>query len=114
MSTQSPPSPAAPLLPCGQWCPPLAVNPPAPAVNPPCPRRQPPLPPTSNPPFPFPMQAMGKVTNSLKLEDVNAATFDAVFLPGGHGACFDLPESAELQKQLSAAYVAGKVVAAVW
>ena len=57
---------------------------------------------------------MEKVTNSLKLEDVNAATFDAVFLPGGHGACFDLPDSAELQKQLSAAYVAGKVVAAVW
>jgi len=57
--------------------------------------------------------AMAKVTTSLKLSDVDASTFDAVFLPGGHGTCYDLPESEELSKQLSAAWAAGKVVSAV-
>ncbi|GAX85663.1 hypothetical protein CEUSTIGMA_g13078.t1 [Chlamydomonas eustigma] len=37
--------------------------------------------------------AMSKVTNSLKLSEVDASSFDAVFLPGGHGTCYDLPES---------------------
>jgi putative intracellular protease/amidase len=54
-------------------------------------------------------QAMTKVTESLPLSSVDAATFDAVFLPGGHGVCFDLPNSETLQKQLSAAYTSGKV-----
>lgn len=57
---------------------------------------------------------MELVTESLRIEDVNAANFDAVFLPGGHGACFDLPVNEVLLKQLSDAYIAGKVVAAVW
>ena len=52
---------------------------------------------------------MKKVTESLPLSSVDAATFDAAFLPGGHGVCFDLPNSEALQKQLSAAYTSGKV-----
>lgn len=38
-----------------------------------------------------PEQVMAKITNSVKLSDVRAADFDAVYLPGGHGTCFDLP-----------------------
>lgn len=34
---------------------------------------------------------MAKITNSVKLSDVRAADFDAVYLPGGHGTCYDLP-----------------------
>jgi putative intracellular protease/amidase len=34
--------------------------------------------------------AQQKFNNTLKLEDVNAADFDAVFIPGGHGPIWDL------------------------
>jgi len=59
-------------------------------------------------------QAMSLVMESPKVGDLNAADFDAVFLPGGHGACFDLPVHPGLLGQLSAAYESGKVLAAVW
>eukprot|EP00892_Ulva_mutabilis_P008518 jgi/Ulvmu1/6038/UM027_0014.1 len=40
-------------------------------------------------------------------------TLDAVYLPGGHGACADFPENDKLQKFLSAMYEHGKVVSSV-
>ena len=33
------------------------------------------------------------INNTVKLDDVNAADFDAVFYPGGHGPLWDLAES---------------------
>jgi hypothetical protein len=59
-------------------------------------------------------QVMKKLTESVKLDDVNALDFDAVFIPGGHGTCWDLPTNETLKKQVSAAFQAGKVVSAVW
>jgi putative intracellular protease/amidase len=53
------------------------------------------------------------VTKSKPLSEVKASDFDAVLLPGGHGVCWDLPDHADLIAQLSAAYQAGKVVAAL-
>lgn len=57
--------------------------------------------------------AMALIAASKPVAAVNAADYDAVFLPGGHGTMFDLPESRELALLLSDAWARGKVVSAV-
>lgn len=57
--------------------------------------------------------AMAKLEGSLKIDDVSAGGYSAVFLPGGHGTMWDLPGSARLAALLSGAWAGGKVVAAV-
>ena len=50
--------------------------------------------------------AMTAVSNTLRLVDVEAAHFDAVFYPGGHGPLWDLvhnPASIRLIEQMAAA-----------
>lgn len=42
-----------------------------------------------------------------------ADEFAAVYIPGGHGACVDLPEDEGVQQFLSAMFDAGKVVSSV-
>lgn len=51
--------------------------------------------------------------NTLKLEDISADNFDVLFLPGGHGAMFDLPENTKLQELLGAFSKANKLISAV-
>lgn len=52
--------------------------------------------------------------NTVKLDDIrNVSEFDAVFLPGGHGTMFDLPDNEKLQQIIRDIYEAGKLVAAV-
>jgi putative intracellular protease/amidase len=34
---------------------------------------------------------MKLVTNTVALKDVDPSSFDAIFLPGGHGTCVDFP-----------------------
>jgi putative intracellular protease/amidase len=51
--------------------------------------------------------------NTKKLDDVTAEGFEVIFLPGGHGTMFDLPENQKLQRLLREFYEAGKIVAAV-
>lgn len=52
--------------------------------------------------------------NTLKLDIIEDATqFDAVFLPGGHGTMFDLPNNKKLGELIRTAYENNKVVAAV-
>ncbi|MEL7138693.1 MAG: type 1 glutamine amidotransferase domain-containing protein [Pseudomonadota bacterium] len=55
------------------------------------------------------------VAQSLPLTEVAglAASFDALFLPGGHGTMFDYPDSAELTELIEGFDRAGKVVSAV-
>jgi putative intracellular protease/amidase len=43
----------------------------------------------------------------------SSAGFDAIFLPGGHGAMFDMPENQDLQRLLGEFAQADKVIAAV-
>lgn len=57
--------------------------------------------------------AMDKLAHSLPVADVRADDCAAVFLPGGHGTMWDLPQSAALASLLGAAWDADKVVAAV-
>jgi len=47
------------------------------------------------------------------VSDINVSAYDAVFLPGGHGTMFDLPESEALAALVGAAWADCKVVAAV-
>ncbi|MBH0162568.1 type 1 glutamine amidotransferase domain-containing protein [Fictibacillus sp. 26RED30] len=52
--------------------------------------------------------------NTIKLEEINELdAFDAIFLPGGHGTMFDLPENTKLQEVIRDLYEQNKVVAAV-
>ncbi|WP_305074434.1 type 1 glutamine amidotransferase domain-containing protein [Propionivibrio sp.] len=57
--------------------------------------------------------ARAKIEASMKIEVLKATTYDAVFLPGGHGTMWDLPQSEPLARLLSDAWGEGKVVAAV-
>ncbi|WLR42047.1 type 1 glutamine amidotransferase domain-containing protein [Bacillus carboniphilus] len=52
--------------------------------------------------------------DTMKIEDIQDTTlFDAIFLPGGHGTMFDLPENKKLQEIIRDLYEANKTVAAV-
>lgn len=51
--------------------------------------------------------------HTVKLSDVRATDFDAIFLPGGHGPMFDLPDNPDLQRLLREFYEAGKIISAV-
>lgn len=57
--------------------------------------------------------AMEKIETSPSIEGLSVADYDAVFLPGGHGTMWDLPESKDLATLISRAWSDGKVVAAV-
>lgn len=58
-------------------------------------------------------EASDQLRETLPLERVNATDFDAVFLPGGHGTMFDLPDDIALKGLLEAFAIGDKVIAAV-
>lgn len=57
--------------------------------------------------------AMAQLKNAPAVADVDPAGFDGVFLPGGHGTMWDLPDNAALIGLLERMWAAGKPVAAV-
>ncbi|MFD2613339.1 type 1 glutamine amidotransferase domain-containing protein [Paenibacillus gansuensis] len=55
-----------------------------------------------------------ELKNTIRLDQVeNIDSYDAIFLPGGHGTMFDLPDNAKLQAMIRSVYESGKIVAAV-
>lgn len=83
---------------------------------------QPPLDPKSDSPdfqteatnrFKADSAAQKVLSSTLKLADVSAADFDAVFYPGGHGPLWDLAEDPSSIALIEAMLAAGKPVAAV-
>ena len=54
-----------------------------------------------------------KLANTIKLDDANAADFDAIFFAGGHGVMWDFPDSAAIDKVTREIYERGGVVSAV-
>lgn len=54
-----------------------------------------------------------KVANTKKLADVNAADFDAIFYPGGHGPLWDLYDDKNSISLIQNFWNSGKPVAAV-
>jgi putative intracellular protease/amidase len=83
---------------------------------------QPPLDPKSDEPdfqtddttrFKADAEAQLALANSLRLSDIDADDFDAVFYPGGHGPLWDLAEDRRSIALIETMYAAGKTVAAV-
>ena len=58
-------------------------------------------------------QAQQVLANTVKLEDVSQADFDAVFYPGGHGPLWDLAESDQSISLIEAFAQAGKPISFV-
>ncbi len=58
-------------------------------------------------------QAQTALAHTVLLADVKAASFDAVFYPGGHGPLWDLAEDRHSVALIEALHAAGKPVAAV-
>jgi putative intracellular protease/amidase len=57
--------------------------------------------------------AMQKLHNAIPLVKINPANFDGIFLAGGHGTMFDLPQNKDLANILGHLYDNDKVIAAV-
>jgi len=57
--------------------------------------------------------AQTALASTVKLSDVSAADYDAVFYPGGHGPMWDLAENQDSIALIEAMYASGKPVAAV-
>jgi putative intracellular protease/amidase len=83
---------------------------------------QPPLDPTSDDPtaqtkdterFKQDVAARHELADTLKLSDVDAKDFDAVFYPGGHGPLWDLEKDKDSIALIESIYAAGKPVALV-
>jgi putative intracellular protease/amidase len=83
---------------------------------------QPPLDPSSDAPaaqtdatrrFKADTAAQAQLASTIKLGDVAASYFDAVFYPGGHGPLWDLAENAYSIKLIEAMLATGKPVASV-
>jgi len=83
---------------------------------------QPPLDPRSDDPkseteamrrFKSDPEAKAALANTVKLSDVSADEYDAVFYPGGHGPLWDLSDDRHSIALIERIYAAGKPVAAV-
>ncbi len=57
--------------------------------------------------------AIHTLQKTVPVDSVCAADFQAIFLPGGHGTMFDLPQNASLQNLLAAFAETKKVIGAV-
>jgi len=57
--------------------------------------------------------AMARLEAPGRIEDEDVTVYDALYIPGGHGAMFDLAESDLVAKAIGRAWDAGKVVASV-
>jgi putative intracellular protease/amidase len=56
---------------------------------------------------------LARLENTSTIGDVTATEYDAIFLAGGHGAMWDLPNCAPLARLLGEFNAAGKVISAV-
>ena len=55
---------------------------------------------------------MDRLKDTKKVADADVAAYDAIYMTGGHGVCFDF-QSPDLAKLTAAFWEAGKVVSAV-
>jgi putative intracellular protease/amidase len=56
---------------------------------------------------------MDRLVNTMKVADANPAAYDAIYMTGGHGVCFDFPKSEALARVTREFYDSGKIVSAV-
>jgi putative intracellular protease/amidase len=57
--------------------------------------------------------AIAAAANTVPLSSILSENFDALFLPGGHGPMFDLPDDETLHRLVREFYEAGKIISAV-
>lgn len=57
--------------------------------------------------------ATNALATTIPVSKIDASDWDAIFLPGGHGTVWDLPDSEPLGTLLGRAWAEGKVIAAV-
>ncbi|MGH7889853.1 MAG: type 1 glutamine amidotransferase domain-containing protein [Thermodesulfobacteriota bacterium] len=58
-------------------------------------------------------EAQKRFRNTVRLEDVNADDFDAIFIPGGHGPMWDLSQNDKLAELVSAFERDNRIISAV-
>lgn len=58
-------------------------------------------------------EAIAQLDNTKAAKTVSAKDFDAIFIPGGHGTMFDLPNNREVKRLLAEFEEQHKVIAAV-
>ena len=56
---------------------------------------------------------MNRLHATMKVADADPAGYDALYMTGGHGVCFDFPRSVALADLTAKLYEAGKIVSAV-
>lgn len=56
---------------------------------------------------------MNRLRGTLKVSEVDMNRYDAIYLTGGHGTCFDFPASRDLADLIARFYESGKIVSAV-
>jgi putative intracellular protease/amidase len=56
---------------------------------------------------------MNRLLNTMRVADADPADYDALYMTGGHGVCFDFPRSAALAGLTAGFHESGKVVSAV-
>ncbi|SOB59507.1 putative intracellular protease/amidase [Pseudodesulfovibrio profundus] len=57
--------------------------------------------------------AMAAIQHTPSVAEVDTFGFDALFIPGGHGTMWDMPDNEHLAKLVAATYESGRIVAAV-
>ncbi|WNB91258.1 type 1 glutamine amidotransferase domain-containing protein [Bacillus sp. NEB1478] len=58
-------------------------------------------------------EALSILEDTAKLSNEDAVSYDAIFLPGGHGTVFDFPKSEELKEVVSQMAQTNKVIGSV-
>jgi putative intracellular protease/amidase len=56
--------------------------------------------------------AMTAAKHSLSVDEVDAASSDAIYLPDGHGAMWDMPHSLPLARIVASVFDTGRIVSA--
>ena len=56
---------------------------------------------------------MNLLSDTMKVSEANVANYDAIYMTGGHGVCFDFAKSEHLANLTATFYESGKIVSAV-
>ncbi len=56
---------------------------------------------------------MEAIKNSVSVEEIDSSEYDAIFLPGGHGTMWDLPNNQKLSQIISETLEQNRIVSAV-
>lgn len=58
-------------------------------------------------------EAKSGIEHTMKIDEVDASNYDAVYFPGGHGTMWDLPGNRDVQRVINEVYARRGVIAAI-